>query len=133
MINTNLDITANITTNFIYGIFAAVVLLVGVSIWVLNKNPNAPFSWVHLLADPVTNKGSLSKVLQLIGGITGTFIVILQATQKILSAEMFMIYLGALGVSEAFSKWASLKYSQNNTETPTVAVAAAAQPTIPQA
>lgn len=115
MINTNIDIAANITPNLVFGGFITIILLVAAALYTLNKDPNNDFSWLHLVQDPVTQHGSLAKVLQLIGGLTGTFIVVFQTMSKVLTAEMFMIYLGALGVSEAFSKWASLKYASQLT------------------
>ena len=99
-----------ISSNLLLIGFIILLLMLLVAIYLTSKNPKSSFQWTDLIMDPISNKGSLTRVLQLTGGLTATYIVIQEASKSILSAEMFGIYLAALGVSEGFSKWVQLKY-----------------------
>lgn len=103
-------ISTVISTNALLIGFITLLALLLIALYFTSKNPNTLFRWTDLIIDPITNRGSLTRVLQLIGGMTGTFVIILEASKSLLTAEMFAIYLAALGVSEGFSKWVQLKY-----------------------
>jgi hypothetical protein len=55
-----------------------------------------------------------SKTLQLLGGLCGTVIVVQQSLSNTLTDSMFLIYLGALGVSAGVSKLIASKYGGTN-------------------
>jgi hypothetical protein len=64
-------------------------------------------------ADMLTKDGrsvSLTKVLQLLGGITATWVVIKLATTGTLSESIFGIYLTYVGAIEGYSKYVAAKY-----------------------
>ena len=91
------------------------VLLVFVTILVAHNTGNHKFSAFDYLMDPATGKASITKTLQIIAGLSATWIVIRMAIQNTLTVELFTVYLGALGVSEAWSKWVGAKYLKDNT------------------
>ena len=65
-------------------------------------------------ADLITANGksvSLTKVLQLVGGVTGTWVVIKLALANTITGEIFMIYLAYVASIEGFSKFITAKYS----------------------
>lgn len=107
--NVNLDISTTITSNFVLGVFFTLLLIIGYTIYAISKDPSNNWRWRNLISDN-TGKGSLTRTLQLIGGLTGTFVVIFQTVKSSLSVEIFGIYMAALGVSEAFTKFISVKY-----------------------
>lgn len=69
-------------------------------------------------ADIITKDGkgvSLTKLLQLLGGLTGTWVIIKMTAQGGLSAEIFGVYLTYVASVEGFSKFISAKYNYSET------------------
>ena len=67
-------------------------------------------------ADMLTKDGtkvSTTKVLQLVGGIVASWVIIKTGSAGTLSAEMFAIYLAYVGSIEGWSKFISAKYNYN--------------------
>lgn len=77
-------------------------------------------------AQMITRDGvvvSASKVLQLIGGIVGTWIVIYATLKGTLDWDIFAIYLAYVASVEGFSKFIVARYgykNENPTESPTI-------------
>lgn len=64
-------------------------------------------------ADMITKDGrtvSLTKVLQLVGGVTSTWIMIKLTLQGGLTEALFGLYLAYVGAIEGYSKFVSAKY-----------------------
>lgn len=75
-------------------------------------------------ADLITKNGtsvSLTKVLQLIGGITGTWIVIKLTIAGTLSEAIFGLYLTYVGAVEGYSKYVAAKYGYEEKSVKTAA------------
>lgn len=68
------------------------------------------FSVFDYLIDPVTKKASITKTLQVTAGLTATWVIVKLAVNNTLTVDMFSVYLAALGVSEAWSKFVGAKY-----------------------
>lgn len=69
-------------------------------------------------ADLITKDGrsvSLTKVLQLIGGITATWIMIKLTLSGTLTEALFGLYLTYVGAIEGYSKYVSAKYKYSET------------------
>lgn len=67
-------------------------------------------------ADMITKDGkavSLTKVLQLIGGITATWVIIKMTLSGGLTEAIFGLYLTYVGAIEGYSKFVSAKYNYN--------------------
>ena len=79
-------------------------------IYSADRSPKSTFSVYDYFIDPVTKQASITKTLQVIAGITGTWIVTIMAINKTLTVDFFSVYLAAMGLSEAFSKFVSAKY-----------------------
>jgi hypothetical protein len=68
------------------------------------------------MADLITKDGrsmSLTKVLQLIGGITGTWVIIKLTLTGGLTEAIFGLYLTYVGAIEGYSKFVAAKYNYN--------------------
>jgi len=88
-------------------------------IWIIysaHKSTNS-FNVFDYLIDPTTNKASITKTLQIVAGLTATWIVCRMAINNNLTTEFFTVYLAALGVSEAWSKFIGAKYGSTDKET----------------
>lgn len=79
-------------------------------IFIAHRAKDVNFNAFDYLIDPSTGKASITKTLQIVAGVTATWIVIRLAIHDKLSVEMFVVYLCALGVSEAWSKFVGAKY-----------------------
>lgn len=69
-------------------------------------------------ADMLTKDGSKvssTKVLQLVGGIVASWVIIKTGSTGALSIEMFAIYLAYVGSIEGWSKFISAKYNYSET------------------
>lgn len=109
------------TTAMILSIYGYEINLMAVSIlmlllgvlflfWRIQRSEKLDF------ADIITKNGksvSLTKVLQLIGGVTATWIMIKLTLTGGLTESLFGIYLTYVGGVEAYSKFVSAKYGYN--------------------
>lgn len=91
------------------------VLLLFITIVIAHTTSKHNFNAYDYLIDPATGKASITKTLQILAGLSSTWIVIRLAVNNNLTVEMFTVYLGALGVSEAWSKWVGAKYLKDST------------------
>jgi hypothetical protein len=67
-------------------------------------------------ADMLTKNGktvSLTKVLQLIGGITATWVIVKMTLTGSLTESIFGLYLTYVGAIEGYSKFVAAKYGYN--------------------
>lgn len=81
---------------------------------VAHKAKSVNFSIFDYFIDPATNKASITKTLQVSAGVTATWVVVKMTASGTLTAEMFGIYLAALGISEGWSKYVGAKYINGN-------------------
>lgn len=54
---------------------------------------------------------SLTKVLQLVGGITATWVIVKMTLTDSMSESLFMVYLTYVGATEGFSKFVAAKFN----------------------
>ncbi len=93
--------------------------------------------WLDLITslDQATGEvqASATKIMQLIGGITGTFIVVKLTLQNAINWDIFGIYLAYISSAEGFSRFMLAKYGVTQLPTPVVAPtpAPAPAPTVP--
>jgi hypothetical protein len=99
--------------NLSYLPYISVVILIALITYYAHKAKEGNFNFYDLVLDPATNKASITRVWQNVGAGTGTVIVIQLAVNGKLDDTTFAIYLGALGVSEAFSRFIGAKYYNN--------------------
>lgn len=83
-------------------------------IYSAHKSSDSKFSVFDYLIDPATGKASITKTLQVTAGITATWVVVKLAVDNTLTVDMFGVYLAALGVSEAWSRFIGAKYGASD-------------------
>lgn len=87
-------------------IFAAITIIL-ILFWSIQKSKRLD------LADMITKDGksvSLTKVLQLLGGVTATWIMIKLTLTGGLTEALFGLYLTYVGAIEGYSKFVAAKY-----------------------
>lgn len=108
-----------LTFNIYAVLIAVAILIILYGIKKAQDDPESDFDWADLFTsvDQTTGerKASFSKILQIIGGITATFIVIKLTLQGSIAVEIFATYLAYVASVEGFSKFMLAKYgSQQN-------------------
>lgn len=107
------------STNMILSVFGYDINLMGVAIlcvvlgilylfYRIQKTEKLDF------ADMITKNGkavSLTKILQLIGGLTATWIMVKLTLTNSLTEGMFGVYLAYVGAIEGYSKFVAAKYN----------------------
>lgn len=88
---------------------AIVLVMLGLlyMFWKIQKEDKLDFT------DMITANGrtvSLTKILQLVGGVTGTWVVIKLGMAGTITADIFMIYLAYVASIEGFSKFIQARY-----------------------
>lgn len=90
--------------------FALLIFGVLVLFWRIQRSEKLDF------ADMITKDGrsvSLTKVLQLIGGLTATWVVMKLTLTGGLTESLLGVYLTYVGAIEGYSKFVAAKYSYN--------------------
>ena len=67
--------------------------------------------WKDMITSKGSNKVSLTKVLQLVGGVTGTWVMVYMTLKLQMTAEVLFTYLAYVGAIEGWSKFVAAKYS----------------------
>jgi len=106
--------------NFMGLLLAIIGLSFGILFYNIQKSNKLDF------ADMITKDGravSLTKVLQLVGGITSTWIMIKLTLTGGLTEALFGLYLTYVGAIEGYSKYVSAKYGYKETSVKDAAAA----------
>ncbi len=120
-----------------FNIWAMMILFIfAVIIYGLDKaRRTKAIDWLDLVTsvDQATGEvqASATKIMQLIGGITGTFIVVKLTLQNAINWDIFGIYLAYISSAEGFSRFMLAKYGVTQLPTPVVAPTPAPAPTVP--
>lgn len=78
-------------------------------------NKTERLNWADMLTvDGPGNRVSLTKVLQLVGGVVGTWFIIQTTIANGMNSDYFMIYLAYVGAIEGWSKFVAMRYGGLN-------------------
>ena len=75
-----------------------------------HQSSDSTFNAFDYFIDPVTGKASITRTLQLIAGLTATWVVVKLTVNDKITYDMFGIYLIAVGASEAWTKYVAAKF-----------------------
>jgi hypothetical protein len=85
--------------------------------------------WQDMITSKGSNKVSLTKVLQLVGGVTGTWMMVYLTLRGTVSSDFFLTYLAYVGAIEGWSKFIAAKYGVSIPSTGSAPSAPSAPPT----
>lgn len=91
--------------NLIWFVFMAIIFMM---LWNIQKTKKLD------LSDMITKNGksvSLTKILQLVGGITATWVIVTLTMNSHLTESLFGLYLAYIGGVEGYSKFVAAKYN----------------------
>ena len=94
--------------NFVTLTLYAFILIILLLFWRIQRSNKLDFS------DMITKNGksvSLTKILQLIGGITATWAIIKLTLSNGLTESIFGLYLAYVGAVEGYSKYLAARYN----------------------
>ena len=100
------------STDGVSTIFVYLFLILITSIFV-KAHLRGDLDWKDMITHPRSNKVSLTKVLQFIGGFVATWVIIKSTvlTAGKIDWELFTAYLAYVGSIDAYSKYLSSKYN----------------------
>jgi hypothetical protein len=107
-----------ISTDQFFGFIIIGLFLVAAVIF-YQEQKKEKLDWTDLITKPGSNIISLTKVLQLVGGMVATWIMVKLTMQGKIGWEMFSIYLAYVASVDGFSKYISAKYGVNAPSTST--------------
>ena len=67
-------------------------------------------NWIDLIRKPGSSAISLTKLIQLVGGMIATWIMVKLTIDNKVTWDLFAIYLAYVGSVEGFSKFVTAKY-----------------------
>ena len=95
-------------------VLALIILLIMLLMIRAAKDPDSNFDWEDLFTstDQATGevKASVTKILQIVGGITGTFVVVKLTLTNSITFDIFAAYLAYVASIEGFSKFMIARY-----------------------
>lgn len=110
MFDTIYQLSLRIINQFdMYALLIGVILLF-IAYLLFGANRVGKLDWTDLITSKNSNKVSLTKLLQLIGGITATWIMIYITMHSALTPELFLTYLVYVGAIDGWSKFVAAKY-----------------------
>ena len=112
----------NYDVNLYALVIGLIFILLLIGIWRANRANDIEFDCIDLITsvDQTTGKNvaSMTKILQLVGAISGTFIVIKLTLQNSLTWDIFATYLTYVASTDGFSKFMLAKYGVLNQPKP---------------
>lgn len=105
--NSSMVTVMGYTFNLYGAIIGGLLLFLTGAFWRANKKGH--LNWTDMITRD-GNKVSATKVLQLVGGIVGTWIMIQMTLNNTLNWDLFAIYLGYVASIDGFSKLVLAKY-----------------------
>ena len=103
--------------NFVVNFYAISILVVVIlflyALW--REQRSKRLDWLDMLTRDGT-KVSTTKILQLIGGVVGTWIIIQVTLQQKLTWDLFAIYLTYVASIDGYSKFIMAKYGASGSD-----------------
>lgn len=111
MLDTITKFLSGVNVTIPFDIFGVVVIMLCVLFGYLfiKAHEANKLDWTDLLTSK-GNKVSLTKFLQLVGGVTATWIMVVMTMKDKLTYDLLLIYLTYVGAIEAWSKFVAAKY-----------------------
>lgn len=94
-----------------FGGLAILVVLCAFMVMLYHSHKAHHLDWLDLIRVKGSNNLSLTKFLQLIGGITGTWMVVYTTLHNRLTYDLLLVYLAYVGAIDGWSKFVSARYN----------------------
>jgi len=113
----------DILVEFIHKIYNSfggitIIIILLVFVYVMYKAHHLrQLDWADLVTNNDSIHVSLTKFLQLIGGITGTWMVVYSTLHDKLTYDLLLVYLAYVGAIEGWSKFVSARYGVDFSKT----------------
>lgn len=98
-----------------FNIYGIILLVLAIIFAIAYRDAAAKhgLNWVDMITRD-GNKVSFSKILQMVGGVVGTWIVVQTTLAGQLTWDIFAIYLAYVASVDGFSKFITARYSNGN-------------------
>jgi len=113
ILTSTINSLAVISSDGFLGFFVIFLLIIFVyAFWKAQKAQK--LDWTDIITKPNTNEVSLTKILQFVGGIVATWIMIKLTLSEKMTWDLFAIYLAYVASIEGYSKFILARYYGNN-------------------
>jgi len=113
ILTSTINSLAVISSDEFLGFFVIFLLIIFVyAFWKAQKAQK--LDWTDIITKPNTNEVSLTKILQFVGGIVATWIMIKLTLSEKMTWDLFAIYLAYVASIEGYSKFILARYYGNN-------------------
>jgi hypothetical protein len=90
--------------------FTIVLMFIAFILMFAHAQIKGTLNWIDLIKKPGSSAISLTKLIQLVGGMIATWIMVKLTMDNKVTWDLFAIYLAYVGSVEGFSKFVSAKY-----------------------
>lgn len=107
------DSLSVVSSDEFLGFFVIFLLIIFIyAFWKAQKAQK--LDWTDIITKPNTNEVSLTKILQFLGGIVATWIMIKLTLAEKMTWDLFAIYLAYVASIEGYSKFIMARYYSGN-------------------
>lgn len=100
--------STEVFTHVLASFLGFLVVLFLVLMYSAHKSKN--LDWTDVITSKGSNKVSLTKMLQLLGGVTATWMMVFMTLNDKMTVEFFFTYLAYVGAINAWSKFVAVRY-----------------------
>lgn len=101
----------------LYNSFGGITLAIMIIVIGYLMKEAKDLEWTDLVTSKGSNNVSLTKFLQLIGGLTGTWMVIYMTLHNKLTYDILLVYLTYVGAIDGWSKYVSARFGVKQEKT----------------
>lgn len=94
--------------------FVIVLMFLSFIIMFWKAQAESKLNWIDLIRKPGVEVISLTKLIQLVGAMIATWIMVKMTIDNKITWDIFAIYLAYVGSVEGFSKFITAKYGMPN-------------------
>ena len=94
--------------------FTVIMMFLSLIVMFWRAQAKHQLNWIDLIRKPGSNVISLTKLIQLFGGMIATWIMVKLTMDNKVTWDLFAIYLAYVGSVEGYSKFVSAKYGLPN-------------------
>lgn len=95
------------------------VIVLGMILYFAHKSKESTFNVFDYFTDRETGKASITRTLQLVAGVTATWVIVQFTATGKLTYDIFGLYLAAVGASEAWTKYVAAKFGARTKDSKT--------------
>ena len=110
----SVTVASGVVTHFLATVIGLLALMFLVLLYFAHKHE--ALDWTDILRSAGSNKVSLTKLLQLLGGVTATWMMVYMTIKGTVSSSFFFTYLAYVGAINGWSKFVAMRFGANKSD-----------------